>query len=72
MEAVLTEIAGTASRGMFVALKNSFSQLGIGVATMLSGILFEASGYGAVCHLGSAFCLLAAVSMLFTFRERNL
>lgn len=72
MEAVLTEIAGASSRGMFVALKNSFSQLGIGVASMLSGILFEASGYSAVCLLGSAFSLLAAGSMLFTFRERNL
>jgi predicted MFS family arabinose efflux permease len=72
MEAVLTEIPCAPSRGMFVALKNSFSQLGIAVATMLSGILFETSGYGAVCLLGSAFSLLAAVSMLFTFRERNL
>jgi predicted MFS family arabinose efflux permease len=72
MEAVLTEIAGASSRGMFVALKNSFSQLGIGVASMFSGILIEASGYSAVCLLGSAFSLLAAVSMLFTFRERNL
>jgi predicted MFS family arabinose efflux permease len=72
MEAVLTEIAGASSRGMFVALKNSFSQLGIGVASMFSGILFEASGYSTVCLLGSAFSLLAAVSMLFTFRERNL
>ncbi len=72
MEAVLTEIAGASSRGMFVALKNSFSQLGIGVASMLSGILFETSGYSAVCLLGSTLSLLAAVSMLFTFRERNL
>jgi len=69
---VLTEIPGASSRGMFVALKNSFSQLGIGVASMLSGILFEASGYSAVCLLGSVFSLMAAVSMLFTFRERNL
>jgi predicted MFS family arabinose efflux permease len=72
LEAVLTEIPGASSRGMFVALKNSFSQLGIGVASMLSGILFEASGYSAVCLLGSVFSLMAAVSMLFTFRERNL
>jgi len=72
MEAVLTEIAGTATRGTFVALKNSFSQLGIGMATMLSGILFEASGYKAVCVLGAALGLMAAISMLFTYRERHL
>jgi predicted MFS family arabinose efflux permease len=72
MEAVLTEIADSATRGTFVALKNSFSQLGIGVATMLSGILFEAFGYRAVCILGAALSLMAATSMLFTYRERHL
>jgi predicted MFS family arabinose efflux permease len=72
MEAVLTEIAGSASRGTFVALKNSFSQLGIGLATMLSGILFESSGYTAVCILGAALSLLAAASMLLTYKKRHL
>jgi predicted MFS family arabinose efflux permease len=72
MEAVLTEIAGSASRGTFIALKNSFSQLGIGVSTMLSGILFEASGYRAVCVLGAASGVLAAISMLCTYQERHL
>ncbi|MEJ2245882.1 MAG: MFS transporter, partial [Acidobacteriota bacterium] len=45
MEAVFTEIVSAPSRGMFIALKNSFSQLGIGLATFLSGILFEREGY---------------------------
>jgi DHA1 family inner membrane transport protein len=72
MEAVFTEIVPTASRGTFVALKNSFSQLGIGLATMLSGILFEWSGYSAVCFLGAISNLLAVGGMLFTLRERHL
>jgi DHA1 family inner membrane transport protein len=72
MEAVLTEIVPSASRGSFVALKNSFSQLGIALAAMLSGMLFERSGYGAVCLLGAGANLLAAVSMLFTLKERRL
>jgi predicted MFS family arabinose efflux permease len=72
MEAVLTEIAGSASRGTFVALKNSFSQLGIGLATMLSGILFESSGYTAVCILSAALSLLAATSMLLTYKKQHL
>lgn len=72
MEAVFTEIASSASRGAFIALKNSFSQLGIGLAAMLSGILFEHWGYSAVCFLGAVANLLAASGMLFTLRERHL
>jgi predicted MFS family arabinose efflux permease len=72
MEAVFTEIPSADLRGAFVALKNSFSQLGIGLATMLSGILFETSGYAGVCFLGAISCLLAACAMLFTYEKRNL
>jgi predicted MFS family arabinose efflux permease len=72
MEAILSEIVPSASRGSFVALKNSFSQLGIGLATMFSGFLFEYGGYSAVCFLGAISNLLAAGSMLFTIKERRL
>jgi predicted MFS family arabinose efflux permease len=72
MEAVLTEIVSSESRGSFVALKNSFSQLGIGLAGMFSGMLFESSGYYAVCLLGAACNLLAAGCMLMTLRARKL
>jgi predicted MFS family arabinose efflux permease len=72
MEAVLTEIVSSDSRGTFVALKNSFSQLGIGLAAMFSGILFETSGYSGVCFLGAVSCILAAGAMLFTFGKRDL
>jgi predicted MFS family arabinose efflux permease len=72
MEAVLTEIVPSESRGTFVALKNSFSQLGIGLAALFSGILFEQSGYSGVCFLGAMANLLAAGSMLFTYKVRYL
>jgi predicted MFS family arabinose efflux permease len=72
MEAVLTEIVPSGSRGAFVALKNSFSQLGIGLATLISGFLFGIQGYSGVCMAGSIFCLLAAGAMLFTHGKRNL
>jgi MFS transporter, DHA1 family, inner membrane transport protein len=72
MEAVLTEFVPSASRGSFVALKNSFSQLGIGLAALCSGMLFEVSGYTGVCILGSISCLLAAGAMLVSSRNRNL
>jgi predicted MFS family arabinose efflux permease len=72
MEAVLTEIVDAASRGSFIALKNSFSQLGIGLTTLVSGILFEIHGYSAVCLLGAGLSLLATAGMFLTFREKNL
>ena len=69
MEAVLTEIVPSGSRGSFVALKNSFSQLGIGIATLVSGFLFGAKGYGSVCLIGAVFCLLAAVACFLLTRS---
>jgi predicted MFS family arabinose efflux permease len=72
MEAILSEIASSESRGAFVALKNAFSQLGIGLATLFSGILFESSGYIAVCIMGAVLNSLAAISMLFTLKEKHL
>jgi len=72
MEAVLTEIVPSTSRGTFVALKNSCSQLGIGIAALFSGVLFERFGYSQVCFLGAISNLLAAGSMLLTLRNRRL
>jgi DHA1 family purine base/nucleoside efflux pump-like MFS transporter len=72
MEAVFTQIVPSILRGRFIALKNSFSQLGIGLATMLSGILFEYGGYSAVCILGAISNLLAAGSMFLTFKQKRL
>ncbi len=72
MEAVLTEIVSSSSRGTFIALKNSFSQMGIGSAALLSGFLFESQGYWAVCVLGAVLNLLAVACMLFTYRQRHL
>ena len=72
LEAVLSEIVPSAFRGMFIALKNSFSQLGIGLATLFSGVLFEREGYWAVCFLSAAAHLLAASTMLLTLKKKNL
>jgi DHA1 family purine base/nucleoside efflux pump-like MFS transporter len=72
MEAIFTQIVSGATRGRFIALKNSFSQLGIGLATLLSGILYEKGGYTAVCVLGAVSNLLSAGGMLLTFKKKNL
>ena len=68
MEALLTEVVPAASRGSFIALKNSFSQLGIALAALLSGMVFESAGYGAVCWIGVCANLAAAGSILFLVR----
>lgn len=72
LEAIMTEIMPSPYRGTFVAMKNSFSQLGIALATFLSGILFEREGYFAVCILSSVAHLLAASGMLMTLRRQRL
>lgn len=72
MEALLTECVPASSRGTFIALKNSFSQLGIAIAAYASGLLFENVGYFGVCLLGAVANLLASVCILVLVRERNL
>jgi predicted MFS family arabinose efflux permease len=72
MEALLSEMVESEWRGSFVALKNSFSQLGIGLTALFSGILFETSGYWAVCILCAVANVLAVMSVLFTLQKRNL
>jgi DHA1 family purine base/nucleoside efflux pump-like MFS transporter len=72
MEALLTEVVSPASRGSFIALKNSFSQLGIALAALLSGMAFESVGYNAVCWIGACANVAAAVSILFLVKGTRL
>jgi predicted MFS family arabinose efflux permease len=72
MEALITEVVPAQSRGSFIAMKNASSQLGIALAALVSGLLFSASGYGAVCVLCALCNLCAAGGMLFLVRERHL
>jgi len=71
MEALLTEIVPKEMRGTFIALKNSFSQLGIALAALASGLLFEHSGYFAVCLLCAA-ANMAAAGMIFLLRDTRI
>ena len=72
MEALITEVVHPDRRGTFIALKNSFSQLGIAAAAFVSGLLFEWKGYLAVCWLCAAANLLAAAAMALLVRDRSL
>jgi predicted MFS family arabinose efflux permease len=72
MEALLTEIVKPDLRGSFIALKNAFSQLGIGLAAMASGLIFERVGYWGVCALGASANLISAGALIFLVRRRQL
>ncbi len=72
MEALVTELVPQAKRGSFIALRNAFSQLGIGLSASAAGLLFQAHGYSSVCLLGCAANLLAAFLMTVLVRRRHL
>jgi predicted MFS family arabinose efflux permease len=51
LTALITELVPSTQRGAFIALRNIFSQTGIGIAAFLGGLLYERHGYGAVTTL---------------------
>jgi len=61
LTALMTELVPTAERGSFIALRNVFSQTGIGLAVLAGGALYEWHGYIAVTTLCAVMTFLAAV-----------
>jgi predicted MFS family arabinose efflux permease len=51
LTALMTEMVPGARRGSFIALRNIFSQLGIGVVWLIGGLLYQRQGYAAVTTL---------------------
>ncbi len=72
MEALLSEIVPSQTRGAFLALKNSFSQLGIGTMSVAAGVLYQGSGYRSICLLCAFSNLAAALAVVWIGRRRNL
>jgi predicted MFS family arabinose efflux permease len=72
MEALMTEVTSPGARGSFIAMKNSFSQLGIALAALACGVLFESAGYWAVCLFCAVSNLAAAAGMILMVRGSNL
>ena len=62
LTALITELVPSTQRGSFIALRNIFSQTGIGAAAVLGGFLFERHGYAAVTSLCAA--MTASVALL--------
>lgn len=60
-----TGLVGMEQRGSFLALRNSFSQLGISISVFVAGNLYSEVGYGAV--LGWAALLTLAGSLILFF-----
>ncbi len=61
LTALMTELVPATERGSFIALRNVFSQTGIGLAVLAGGALYEWRGYAAVATLCAAMTLLVAV-----------
>jgi MFS transporter, DHA1 family, inner membrane transport protein len=61
LTALMTELIPTAERGSFIALRNVFSQTGIGLVVLAGGALYERHGYLAVTTLCAAMTLLVAI-----------
>ncbi len=64
LQSLVTELVSREARGAYVALRNTFSQLGIAVAAAVGGPLLSSWGFGAVCILAAAFSLTAALLLL--------
>jgi len=69
LTALITELVPSAQRGAFIALRNIFSQTGIGMAAFLGGLLYERHGYGAVTTLCAAMTALVALLLIMHIVE---
>jgi predicted MFS family arabinose efflux permease len=64
LTALITELVPSTQRGAFIALRNVFSQSGIGIAAFLGGLLYEGHGYGAVTTLCAAMTALVVLLLI--------
>jgi len=64
LTALMTELVPAVQRGSFIAVRNISSQLGIGTAAYLGGVLFQRSGYGAVTSLCAAMTAIVAILLV--------
>jgi predicted MFS family arabinose efflux permease len=64
LTALITELVPPTQRGAFIALRNIFSQTGIGAAALIGGLLYERHGYGAVTTLCAVMTGLVALLLI--------
>ncbi|MEJ2008901.1 MAG: MFS transporter, partial [Acidobacteriota bacterium] len=61
LTALMTGLVPTAERGSFIALRNVFSQMGIGLVVLAGGAIYERHGYIAVTTVCAAMTILVAI-----------
>ena len=61
LQSLVTELVGPQSRGAYVALRNTLSQLGIAASASVGAFLFARGGFDWVCFLAAAFSVVAAL-----------
>ncbi len=64
LTALMTELVPSEERGAFVALRNVFSQVGIGTMVFAGGVLYQWRGYGAVTALCAVMTALVALLLV--------
>jgi DHA1 family inner membrane transport protein len=71
LQALATEMVPRRVQGAFVAVRNTASQIGIALATVACGLLYDSVGYGAV-GLFSGVMTLGAAACIFMMREPHI
>lgn len=61
LTALMTELVPTSERGSFIALRNVFSQMGIGLVVLAGGAIYEHHGYPAVTTLCAIMTIIVAI-----------
>jgi predicted MFS family arabinose efflux permease len=69
MTALMTELVPMRGRGVFIAMRNVASQIGIATTAFLGGILFERFGYGGVGALCTALTLIVVFLLKTQIQE---
>lgn len=64
LQALSTEISGSANRGAYIAARNTASQLGIAIVTLLCGWLYDRWGYTGVAILVALLTISATFAIL--------
>lgn len=69
LTALMTELVPTEERGSFIAVRNVFSQAGIGLTVLAGGALFEHYGYAYVTSLCGAMTMMVALLLALYIAE---
>jgi predicted MFS family arabinose efflux permease len=71
LQALATELVPRRTRGSLIAIRNTASQIGIAMATAVSGSLYDSSGYQAVGLFSGAMTLIAGACIFLMKEPRN-